>query len=208
MNVGDDLATCYFLNKKSGALEGVDDAFGIGATLVAEAGVGAELMAASRLADGNGIEPCALDEGALGGVADAAVETAEHAGDAHWLLGVAYHEVISTELALLTIESYERGTLLTIAHDDCLPLDLIGIESVERLSETEEDVVGDVDNVVDGVEPDGFERLLEPFGGLFNRHAIDEDAAVTRASLSVLDIDLNALLMVIGLVAIDGGACE
>ena len=48
------------------------------------------------------------------------------------------------------------------------PRDLGGIEGVERLTELVEDVVGDIDHVVDGTEPDGLEFGLKPRGAFLD----------------------------------------
>jgi len=51
------------------------------------------------------------------------------------------------------------------ADDDAVFGEGVIVEGVEGLAEFHEDVVGDIDDVVDGAEADGFEaQALEPFG--------------------------------------------
>ena len=80
----------------------------------------------------------------------AGFESAENASDAHRLLGIADHEVAVGELVLLTIESNERSSVGTGSNNNLSTLDLIGIERVHGHSSLEEDIVGDIDDVVDG----------------------------------------------------------
>ena len=203
MDIGDDLSAGDLLDEQGRAFEGVDDVVGVGAPLETEAGVGAELVASGRLADGDGVEPRALDEHAFGGVGDSALYTTKDAGDAERLIGVANHEVVGAEFPLLAVEGHEWRTFGAIADDDCLSVDFVGVEGVERLTDAEEDVVGDVDDVVYGVEADGFKGFLEPLRRILDGHALDEDAAVARAGLWILDVDFYAGPVVVGGESVD-----
>ena len=84
-----------------------------------------------------------------------------------------------------------------------LSVDFVGVEGVERLTDAEEDVVGDVDDVVYGVEADGFKGFLEPLRRILDGHALDEDAAVVRAGLWILDVDFYAGPVVVGGESVD-----
>ena len=80
----------------------------------------------------------------------AGFESTENASDAHRFFGIADHEVAVGELVLLTIESNERSSVGTGSDNNLSTLDLIGIERVHGHSSLEEDIVGDIDDVVDG----------------------------------------------------------
>jgi hypothetical protein len=68
-----------------------------------------------------------------------------------------------------------------------------GVEGVERLAELVEDVVGDVDDVVDGAETDGFETLFEPCGGILDGDAGDFDGGVEGAGGGGGNLDETSL---------------
>jgi hypothetical protein len=73
--------------------------------------------------------------------------------------------------------------------DDDVAAEFGGIEGVERLAEFVEHEVGDIDDVVDRAQADGFEALFEPGGGFLDGDAGDADGGVERAGGGGLDDD-------------------
>ncbi|MFT6181402.1 MAG: hypothetical protein ACJAQT_002126 [Akkermansiaceae bacterium] len=67
--------------------------------------------------------------------------------------------------------------------------DFGGIESVEGLAEFVEDVVGDIDDVVDGAEADRFELFDEPVGAGGDFDSFDGKGGVERADEGIEDDD-------------------
>ena len=81
-----------------------------------------------------------------------------------------------------SVEGEEIFVLSGVADDDGAG-EFRGVEGVERLAEFVENEVGDIDDVVDGAEADGFEALFEPSGGVFDGDAGDFDGGVEGAGL-------------------------
>jgi hypothetical protein len=70
------------------------------------------------------------------------------------------------------VEGEEGFAVVGVADDDAAG-ELGGVEGVERLAEFVEHEVGDIDDVVDRAQADGFEALLEPGGGFLDGDAGD-----------------------------------
>ena len=132
-----------------------------------------------------------FEEDVGGGVGDAAVEAAKHAADAHWLLGVANHQVALGECAFNAIESDKLGAFGAGIHNHLVALHLGEVEAVERLVESEQYEVGDVNNVVDWALSDGAQQVLEPLRALAHLHAADGQTTIARTSLGVFNTHLH-----------------
>ena len=63
------------------------------------------------------------------------------------------------------------------------------VEGVQGLAGLEHDVIGDVDDVVDGPDAGGFETALHPVGGGADLDALEDAGAVAGAVGGVLDVD-------------------
>ena len=72
-------------------------------------------------------------------------------GQAHRLFGVADHQVLGVQGALLAVQGYELFALGGHAHHDLGPTHLGEVEGVQGLAQLQEDVVGHVHHVADGV---------------------------------------------------------
>ena len=73
------------------------------------------------------------------------------------------------------------------AHDDLGPADFCKIERMKRLAQFKEHVIGDIDDVVDGANADGFEALAQPSGRRTDFHAADEPGGVMGAKIRRID---------------------
>ena len=80
-------------------------------------------------------------------------------------------------------------------HDDLSAADHVGVKGVEGLSELEEYVVGDIDDVVDGVVAYRDELFLEPLGGRADLDAADGDAGIQGGAGAVEDLDGDGLTL-------------
>ena len=74
---------------------------------------------------------------------------------------------------------------------------------MQRLSVCEQYVVGDIDDIVDGMKADGGKLVLEPVGTLLNGDTLDAYAGITRASLGILNVNVNLEILVIYLEAVN-----
>ena len=121
-------------------------------------------------------------------------EAAEYTCDAHRVFGVADHEVAVRKLVLLSVEGDEGRTVGAGPHDNPAAFDLVGIKRVHGHSCLEEDVVGDIDDIVDGTQADGDEAVLQPFGRLLDGNTGDGEAGVARTSLGIINLDGDGLV--------------
>ena len=88
------------------------------------------------------------------------IQTSEDTANTHGFFNIAYHKVPVGELALHTVESDERGTFGHGTHYHLAALDLIGVKAVQRLSVSEQYVVGNIYYVVYRMQPYDSELLL------------------------------------------------
>ncbi len=85
---------------------------------------------------------------------------------------------------IYSLESMARNFsfLSGAANDDAFLGEGIEVEGVEGLAEFHEDVVGDVDDVVDGAQADGFDALDEPVRGGCDFDVADDTGGVIGAA--------------------------
>src|SRR5581483_7749372 len=81
--------------------------------------------------------------------------------------------------------------------------ELVGIIDVQRPAAVEADVVGDVDEGIDGPQADGFQALLHPGGRLAVAHATDVAAGEAGAGVARLLGELELDLDRAGVAALD-----
>ena len=174
----ENAATCDFLDEGAGVLavfvlgREVDFAF------KAVAGVCGNAEALRLLADHCRVEPGALEEHVLGGIDDFGFDAAHHAGDAGRTVAVANHEVVFDEFVSGVVDSFNLFALHGAAHLDLVAVELVHVETVERLAHVHQDEVRDIDDVVDAVHAYGVQKLCEPGRGLFDLHVLDDAAHV------------------------------
>ena len=197
------LAACELLHKQCGTFERIYLNVGVDAALEAERSVGVKAETLGRLANPDGVEVRAFEEHVDRAVAYARVQAAVDAGDAHRTLGRAYHKVAVGKFALHAVERDERRTFGACLDDDASALDLVGIESMERLPQLEEHVVGYVDQIVFGVDACGAQLVLHPVGRGRYLAVADCETGVTRCRLAVLDRNADRKVAVVDLERID-----
>ena len=154
-------------------------------------------MAAGTFADPRGIEIGTFQKHIARGVIRAGAASAQHAGNAHGLAGVADGEVTLREFVFRSVKGDEGGTLRHGAHHDFPAFYHVGIEAVEGLAVCHHDVVGDVDDVVDGTQADGFEFFLQPLRTFLHLASLDGDGAVTRTGFGGLHVDGDVKVVVV-----------
>ena len=84
-----------------------------------------------------------------------------------------------------TIEGDDLLSFSGTAHDYFSSGDLVSIEGVQRLSDLEEDEVGDVHNIVHRVKSDSEKLLLEPFRRRTHFHVLNGNSFILRSSVSI-----------------------
>src|SRR5579872_703643 len=124
-------------------------------------------------------------------IADAGFRTAHDAGHADRRLTVCDHRHADFELAHDTVERGHRFARPRTASHDTRAAQLVGIVEVERLSDFDLDVVGDVDEPIDAAHAGAVQAQYHPHG----RAARDEPGEVLSdqppADARILDGDLD-----------------
>ena len=135
--------------KQCRTLDGVNGDIGVAATLETERGVCLKSVIFRGFTYAYGIEVGTFEEhvGCLG--FHARFLAAEHAGNAHTLFLVAYHQLVAVEFALNAVQSGEHSACGKFLHYHLTAFDFVGIEGVEWLSHLHQHEVGDIHHVVD-----------------------------------------------------------
>ncbi len=134
-----------------------------------------------------------LEHDVGGALVDLGVPAAEDAGDHQRALDVGDHEHLVVECAFHAVQRDDPLARRGTADDQPAAADLAGVERVQRLPVGEHDVVGHVDDVVDGPHAGVREARLEPRRGVPDAHAPDHGGAVARAQLRSGDLDRDVL---------------
>ena len=191
--LADDLSSGQLLNEECGPQGTVLCGLRVCSPLVAEAGVCGKLLALCSAADTHGVEVRAFDEHVHRAVADAGILASEHARKAHGADGIGNNHVLCGELALHAVQGLQDLSLPCPADNDLAAADFIGIKGMEGLAVLEQDEVGDVHHVIDGLEADGHELVLQPLGGRRNLYALHGDAYVAGGAVRVQDLHRDFL---------------
>ena len=109
---------------------------------------------------------------------------------------------------LHSVESYEFLALYGILDYHLSAGDFGCVKAVQGLTHAVEQIVGDVDDIVDGAQTDGRECVLEPLGRFLDGDPIDGDAAIARTCIGVLDLNGYATLGSLDGERVDIGTCE
>ena len=201
------LARAEQLDELAGALHGGVGVLGVEALFIAGGGVGAHAEGGGGAADGGAVEVGGLKEHHGGVAHDLGVGAAHDAGHAHGLFRVADAEHGGGQLALGAVESLDGLALSGAAHMDLAALDAGEVKGVHGLAVLEHDVVGDVDDVVDGAHAGVADTLAHPGGGRGDLHVFDHAGGVAHAE-GVLDEDLGQLVDVAAGRGLDHGLMQ
>ena len=161
---GEKFAAGNLLNQFCGAPRSQLRHFGIGAAFEAIGSLGAQAKSFGSAANGNRIEPGALDQNVARAETDFGFGSAHHAADAHGARGIRYHARLFRQRAFGAIKRADFFSGLGAAHHDAVFLQFIEIEGVQRVAQFEHHVIRDVHDVIDGFFADRFQALPQPVG--------------------------------------------
>ena len=163
---------------------------GIDSALEAVGGVGVDAEAAGGAADAGGLEVGDLEEDVGGGVGDSGFGAAHDAGDGEGFGLIGDNEVVGQEGAVLAVEGDEGFGFRGVADDNAAG-EFGEVEGVEGLAHLHEDVIGDINDVVDGAEADAVESVLEPLGAGGDLHAADGAGDIEGAGFGGVEADFG-----------------
>src|SRR5699024_1437291 len=149
-HAADDFAGAQHFDQLAGAQQGGHGVFAVQTLFKAARGLGAHSDAARRDADAGTGECGAFKDHHFGVFSDFAVFTAHDAGNAHGLDRVGDEQRLGRDTALLAVQRGDNFVRPAAAHDDFVLLDAGIVKSVHGLAIFQHDIVGDIDNVVDG----------------------------------------------------------
>jgi hypothetical protein len=104
-------------------------------------------------------------------------------------LGIGNHADAGVEFVVALVDGADFLAGECAAYDDLVVFEVIEVEGVERLAAFEHDVVGDVDDVIDGIDADGGESVAEPCGAGADADAANESGVVFGAEVGAVDAD-------------------
>ncbi len=183
-------------DKGSGCRRAHIDAMIVHAALVAHGALGDKPQVAAGAAGAARFERRGFQQNVHRFLGYLGIKAAHHAGQRNGAqLGSGDNGHVGSERALLAIERGELLALFSGADNDvrlavCV-LQLGQVEGVKRLAEQEQDVVGNVDDVVDGALADGGKAFHHPVGAGAHLAAADDASGIARATGLVGDGDAH-----------------
>ena len=161
---------------------------GIDSALEAVAGIAGEAEPARGAADGLGIEEGALEEDIDSGIRDAAVFAAHDPGNGRGGAGIGDDEIGRRRAGRFFPSSAWKALPLGRGADvDFAFGEARLVKGMERLADFHHHVVGDIDDVVDRADADGFEPVRAASRGWRQLYAADAAGGVERAELRCMD---------------------
>ena len=163
--------------------------FGIGTALETIGSFAAQAQSFGGAANGDRIEPRALDQDVARTETDFGFRAAHYAADTHGARRVRDHAHLFRKRSLGAIERADFFARLRAPHHDAPLRQLIQIERVQRLSQLEQHVVRHIHDVVDRILPDRFEPLPQPVRRRLHFYSAEHARGVSPAQFRRLDFD-------------------
>src|SRR6185369_1553104 len=114
---------------------------------------------------------------------------AHNSSQRHRLLGVGNDQHVAGKSSLNTVESLQLLSRCSTTNNDATTAEFFEVESVQRLAEFVQNVVGDVGNIIDGPLTDCFETPGQPLRRWANLDASHESRGITRTEIGIFDLD-------------------
>ncbi len=137
-----------FQQQASGALHGFTGQLPVHATLVSVRSIGVQAVGTGLARHSDLVKERTFQEHVARGRGHTAVLTTHYAGNRQSTSMVGDHQRIAAQADFLTVEQYQLLALFRHTHADAA-IDFGEIERVQRLTQLEHHVVGDVDGSVD-----------------------------------------------------------
>ena len=160
-------------------------------SLEARGRLGAQAKRARRLPDAGAAERGRLEEDVRRRLGHRRLFSADHAREGDRPLRVGDHEHVGRQVTLDAVQPKQPLLVPRPTHLDRRPPELREVERVQRLRVLEQDIVGDVHDVVDRPHAGRPKAALHPVRARPDPDARDHAADVAAAQLGVDDADLD-----------------
>ena len=148
-------------------------------------GIGSEEKAPGSTTNIRGREVSRLEENVDGGVSHPTIQSTHHAGEGERSARLVGDDAVDVLKVMgFLVEGLELLAMVGLT-DVKWSADLGSVEGVKWLAEFVENVVGNIDDVIDGAETDGFEFFGEPVGAWGYFDAFDRKDGVEGADRGV-----------------------
>ncbi|KPX71946.1 Uncharacterized protein ALO35_05773 [Pseudomonas amygdali pv. lachrymans] len=175
------LTTGDFQQQASSPLHGFTGQLPVNTTLVTVRGIGVQAVGTRLASHRDGVEESTFQEDIASAGSHAAVLATHDPGDCQSTLVVGNDQSVGTQADFLTVEQNELLALLRHAHTNAA-VDFGQIESMQRLTQLEHHVVGDIDSGIDAAHVGTTQTLDHPQRSRTRQINVADDAAqVTRA---------------------------
>jgi len=172
---------------------GRQDRLRMNALAEAHAGLAGQVELFHGAANADEVEAGRLQQDVPRLVADLGVRAAHDAGEGNGAAHIGNDQIVPGQLPLLPVQSHEdfAGTGRPYRDDRCPALrtlnQQIEIEGMQRLAPLQHDVVGEIDNIVDGPHAGIGEPPLHPAGGRTDFDPLDQRGGVPGRQLGILN---------------------
>ncbi|CAI8840095.1 hypothetical protein EMIT043CA1_230055 [Pseudomonas brassicacearum] len=164
-----------------GALHGFTGQLPVHATLVTVRGIGVQAIGAGLASDGDLVEERTFQEYIAGRRGDTTVLAAHYASDCQGTGVVGNHQGVAAQGHFLAVEQYQLLTLFGHAYANAT-VDFGEIERMQRLTQLQHHIVGDVDSGVDAAHVGATQALDHPQRRRLGQVDVtDHTTQVTRA---------------------------
>ncbi|RMS42622.1 hypothetical protein ALP66_05724 [Pseudomonas amygdali pv. photiniae] len=175
------LTTGDFQQQASRTLHGFTGQLPVNTTLVTVRGIGVKTVGTRLASHRDGVEESTFQEDVTSTGSYAAVLATHDTGNCQSTLVVGNDQGVGTQADFLTVEQNELLALLRHAHTNAA-VDFGQIESMQRLTQLEHHIVGDIDSGIDAAHVGTTQTLDHPQRSRTRQINVADDAAqVTRA---------------------------
>ena len=124
------------------------------------------------------------------------IQSTEYTGNTHSFFLIADHQVTFVQLTFHTIQCHKRSTFRHRFHNYFPTLDFICIKAVQRLSESMNNIIGDIYYIINRPHTNKMKFILQPFRAFFHCHPLYSNTGIARTCFTILYCYLNIKIMI------------